>query len=228
MKKITFTSVISFCFAVFLLVGVPLIAQAQLSAIIPCNGTQYSGEAETAYQKVYDEHAQFNVGGEYIPANRFKINKGTPPDLRNNVSHGVDYDVTYTGETYDYNGTVLTKGQTIKARFEGVDPSDGAADDALTAANDKYKECGFNDVVILIQNLINVMFTISIPLTVIAFTYVGILLLTAGGNASKVTQAKEIAGKVMIGFIIILSAWLIVYLITSTFLSDEFNMFLKP
>ncbi|MDQ3076665.1 MAG: pilin [bacterium] len=89
------------------------------------------------------------------------------------------------------------------------------------------EECGLDDFIILIKNVINSIIVLSIPIVTIALTWVGILLLTAQGNVGKITQAKQIAKSVIIGFVFILTAWLIVYTLVSVLLDDAFNLFLK-
>ena len=97
----------------------------------------------------------------------------------------------------------------------------------VPCGEDDPDTCNLNQLVELIRRIINVLFAVSIPLSLIAFTWVGILLLTAKGNVGRIRQAKEIALKVLIGFIFILAAWLIVYTITSALLKPEFNQFLE-
>lgn len=79
-------------------------------------------------------------------------------------------------------------------------------------------KCGFADIIQLANNIINFLIIVSIPLAVITFMYAGFLYLTAGGNEGKIKQAHSIFWKVLWGFIIILTAWLIVELIINAFL----------
>lgn len=81
-------------------------------------------------------------------------------------------------------------------------------------------ECNFSDFIILIQNVITFILLLSFPISVIAFTYAGFLILTANGNSGKVDQAKEIFIKVVIGLFFALTAWLIVRLITTALLKE--------
>ena len=80
------------------------------------------------------------------------------------------------------------------------------------------KECTFTDLVYLVNRLIDFMFYMSTILAALCFIWAGFLLLTGGGNSSKVTQAKAIFTNVLIGYIIILTAWLIVGFVTQTFM----------
>lgn len=80
-------------------------------------------------------------------------------------------------------------------------------------------ECGFPDLMRLITNVINFLIYLSIPIAAIAFAWAGWILVTSGGSESKKEQAKEIFTKVAIGFIVVLSAWLIVRFITTALLN---------
>lgn len=82
--------------------------------------------------------------------------------------------------------------------------------------------CDFNALMTLFNRVINFIFYISIPLAAISFSWAGYLYLSAAGNTSQIEKAHGIFKTVLIGFIFIISAWLIVYTITHTLLSDEF------
>ena len=77
-------------------------------------------------------------------------------------------------------------------------------------------DCDFPKLVLLGGNLVDLGFYISIPLAAIAFTYAGFLLVTAMGDEGKVKKGGEIFQKVALGFIIVLSAWLVVSVIVKT------------
>jgi hypothetical protein len=88
-------------------------------------------------------------------------------------------------------------------------------------------ECGFKDVIAQIKKLINFAFLIALPIVIIALTYAGIKILLSLGNPSALTEAKRLLWQVIKGFLIILCAWLIVYVIVSNLLQESFyNMFL--
>lgn len=97
---------------------------------------------------------------------------------------------------------------------EGLIPCDGV-----------NVKCDFLKLIELAGNVIDFLITVSTFLAVISFMYAGFLYLTAGGNEGKIKQAHSIFWKVLWGFIIILSAWLIVELIIGAFLKDEYSLF---
>ncbi len=79
-------------------------------------------------------------------------------------------------------------------------------------------DCGFPQFMQLISNVLRFLTLLSIPLATIAFAYAGWELITSNGNEGKMERAKEIFTKVVIGFVIVLAAWLIVRTITSALL----------
>jgi len=97
----------------------------------------------------------------------------------------------------------------------------GRSDQAKDEAN---KSCNFGHVIIGIQNLINYGVVISVPLAAVAFTFAGFLYVTAAGDTAKIASAHKIFKNVLIGFIIVLSAWLIVFTLTSALLRSNFPL----
>lgn len=82
--------------------------------------------------------------------------------------------------------------------------------------------CDFDGLITLAQNVINfLIFKFSAPLAAIMFVYAGILYLTAAGNEGKVTRAHGIFWDVLLGFCVILAAWLIISFIVNFFLGSS-------
>jgi hypothetical protein len=86
--------------------------------------------------------------------------------------------------------------------------------------------CGWNDLVQLAINLINFMIILSTFLATGVFAFIGIKLLTSGGNERAKEDAKGMAWKVLIGYLWILGAWLLVYTIENVLLSKEYSSLL--
>lgn len=72
-----------------------------------------------------------------------------------------------------------------------------------------------------VNNLINYMIALAIPLAAVAFAWAGFKYLTAGGDSGQVQKAHDIFKKVLTGFIIVLAGWLIVQTITSVLLDPQ-------
>ncbi len=83
--------------------------------------------------------------------------------------------------------------------------------------------CGFNDLIQLIQNLISFMLWAAAPVSTLLFAYAGFLYMTAGGKGEQVSRAHKIFLNVVVGVIIMLTAWLMVYVITEALLSDDYK-----
>ncbi|MBI2475976.1 MAG: hypothetical protein HYV67_01925 [Candidatus Taylorbacteria bacterium] len=90
-------------------------------------------------------------------------------------------------------------------------------------------DCGWADLVKLVGNITNYLIILGAAFSAVAFGWAGFLMMTAGGEMSKIEQAKSIFGKVLIGFLIMLSAWLIVHAIEAGFIKDsQFKSLLTP
>ncbi len=80
--------------------------------------------------------------------------------------------------------------------------------------------CGWNDLIKLVNNIANFFIIAGTAISALAFGYAGFLMMTSAGEMSKIEKAKSIFGKVVIGFLIMLSAWLIVNAIEVAFIKD--------
>jgi hypothetical protein len=88
-------------------------------------------------------------------------------------------------------------------------------------------ECNLALFVVMIGNIINVIIALSIPATMLVFAWLGVLLLISQGDISKINRAKGIAWNVMVGFIVILSAWLLVNVLYLAVTGKGFNDYFK-
>lgn len=86
--------------------------------------------------------------------------------------------------------------------------------------------CNFGSFMDLIRNGIHDMVVLSTFLVIALFVWVGIKLMTSGGNVNAWTNAKEMLWKVVLGYIWILAAWLVVYTITSVLLNPNYSLLL--
>ncbi|MCR4275039.1 MAG: pilin [Candidatus Campbellbacteria bacterium] len=76
--------------------------------------------------------------------------------------------------------------------------------------------CTFNDLVLLVNNVINfLLYTVALPISAALFAWAGILYLTAAGDMGKISKAHEIFKNVFFGLIIALAGFLIIDLITN-------------
>lgn len=87
-------------------------------------------------------------------------------------------------------------------------------------------DCGFNDLVQLVVAVINNLVILSTILATIGFIYVGFRLVTSGGNPGAKEDAKHVLKNVLIGYVVILTAWLVVYTIMNVLVNPEYNFIL--
>ncbi len=76
-----------------------------------------------------------------------------------------------------------------------------------------YVPCDFNGLMIQAQYLINVMIVVGVLAVMIGCAYAGYLYIT--GTQENIKRAKSIFPKLAIGFVLMLTAWFIVYQIMS-------------
>ncbi|MDO8548110.1 MAG: pilin [bacterium] len=62
----------------------------------------------------------------------------------------------------------------------------------------------------LVSNIINFVIGLSIPIAAVLFAWAGILYFTSGARAANMEQAKKIFSSVLIGFLIAITAWLVI------------------
>ena len=77
----------------------------------------------------------------------------------------------------------------------------------------KYIPCDFRGLMLQAQHLINIMIVIGVLSAIVGFCYAGYLYIT--GVPGNISRAHDIFPKVAIGFIIMLTAWFIIYQILS-------------
>ncbi len=73
---------------------------------------------------------------------------------------------------------------------------------------------GWTELLQVIQNIVNLMMTMIIPMiAAIMFVYAGFLFVTAGGNESKIKSAKGVIKSTIIGLFIAYGAGLFIKII---------------
>ena len=81
-------------------------------------------------------------------------------------------------------------------------------------------DCTFGHLLVLVKNVLDWLVMISFSAAIITLMWAGSLYLITG-IADKKTQAKAMLWKVVIGFAIILAAWVIVKTIVGVILKPE-------
>lgn len=72
----------------------------------------------------------------------------------------------------------------------------------------------------LVQSLINFLIGVSIPIAAALFAYAGALYFTSGADTHNIDKAKGIFKNALIGFVIVISAWLVVNTLLHALLSQ--------
>lgn len=94
---------------------------------------------------------------------------------------------------------------------------------------DGQKECTFNDLIILANNVIKfLMYSVAVPLAALGFMWIGGNLVVNQDKEGAWSKAKEGFGNIGLGFIIMLVAFVLVKLVLYAFLDTEagFTLFL--
>ena len=97
------------------------------------------------------------------------------------------------------------------------------ADGLVPCGGAREPGCDFSQLVLLIKNITNFIILISAPVSAIMFSYAGYLYLTAAGDTGKISKAHSVFWTVLVGFSIILGAWLIVKAL-SVLVTPDFSL----
>lgn len=81
------------------------------------------------------------------------------------------------------------------------------------------QSCTYADAWQLVDNILDIMFYIAILLTVYLLVVTGFKYLTAGSKSGQLEEAKKNFTTIGVGFLLMLSAYLIINLIVSTLLN---------
>lgn len=85
-------------------------------------------------------------------------------------------------------------------------------------AKKKVEMCGFNDIFRLINNVVTFFLKyVLLPFSILLISYAGFLFLVSGGNPDKKTKAKTIFKNLLIGILLVLFSWSIVYFVFRAF-----------
>ena len=99
-------------------------------------------------------------------------------------------------------------------------------DQYYTKAENPAKEgevknpCEFKDIISIASSIINGWIGVGVIIATMGFAYAGFLYITAAGSEEKIKHAHSIFVKVLIGFALMLGAWLIAKAFETVFLSE--------
>ena len=108
---------------------------------------------------------------------------------------------------------LISIGLLVPAVFAAPDPN--AITSIVGCGRVGEPECGFKDMILLISNGISYLITyIIVPIIIFVFLRAGVLLVISKDKASQITQVKKSLWNAVIGVFFILTAWLIVSVLT--------------
>ena len=90
------------------------------------------------------------------------------------------------------------------------------------------KECGFNDLITLINNIIRELIKYSIPVAAAVFAWAGFKMMTNPDNPGTRKESLDMIKKVFIGLAIILAAWLITETLAKALLAPGYTNIISP
>lgn len=105
-----------------------------------------------------------------------------------------------------------------KLDYSGFVKCDGVVN---PAEKDRQTVCNFAALMDTLNKMISWIFYMTIPVCVALFAYAGLMYMT--GIKGKIDDAKKILKSVAVGFIIMLTAWLIVRTVVGWFVDPSFN-----
>lgn len=73
--------------------------------------------------------------------------------------------------------------------------------------------CGWPEFNKLIENVMNFMLTIAIPLAIVVIIYGGFLLMTSGGSEKRIADGRQAILAAIIGLAIVFGSFIIIKLI---------------
>lgn len=81
-------------------------------------------------------------------------------------------------------------------------------------------DCGTCEIIQLANNVTDIIIALAVGISVIIFMYAGWLMLSSGGSSAQIKRGKDVMTNVLIGLIIILTAWLVIDVMLKTLLPN--------
>jgi len=104
--------------------------------------------------------------------------------------------------------------------FAGAVPHVAEATQGKLVQCEGPDDCTFDTLVETGSAVVQFLFEIATAIAVIVIAYAGFLYMTAGGNTGNITKAHQLIWYAVIGFLVALSAWLIVEVLLNTLQVD--------
>ena len=88
---------------------------------------------------------------------------------------------------------------------------------------DSVGGCHFSDLLILINNILQVLIWLAVPISTILFAWIGWIFITSGDKATARSDAKKKLIALGTGLFFILGAWLIINTLVGLLLNPNFG-----
>lgn len=95
---------------------------------------------------------------------------------------------------------------------------DGSEYDLVTCSG---PDCNLCTAVDMVDNIVDLLFTLLSIAAVLVLVFAGFKLVVSAGNPGAMSAAKSMITSVIVGFIIVLSAWLIVDTVMKALISED-------
>ncbi len=109
----------------------------------------------------------------------------------------------------------------VSAQGPGLFPGDKGPSGIVSCGDAGEQACNFCDLVKVANESLSFAVYFSVFIATLLFAYAGFLYVTSAGDTGKISTATGIFGKVVVGMIIILTAWLVVDTIMKTFFDNS-------
>jgi hypothetical protein len=119
-------------------------------------------------------------------------------------------------------GPTLVLAQTTKGLVPCGNPT-GAFNGYTPAYFLQATSCNICYLAVLIQEIVNFLIMVAIPISVAMFAWAGIMYFTSAGNPKNIGRAHKIFSGVFWGFIIALSGWLLVQVALQAITSSDYS-----
>jgi len=141
------------------------------------------------------------------------LSGGTAPTTGEPLTAGGGIVADPTGGLQVLGGGTVSAGTaapatTAQTTQNGIVPCDGTS-----------VKCTFTSLLTLAQNIVTFLIGISATIATVMIAYAGYLYLTSAGNSGQAEKATKIFTNVVLGFIIVLAAYLIVHTLLSALVS---------
>jgi len=131
--------------------------------------------------------------------------------------------------TLGVGGAVFVPAPAVAVIDDGKNPFDAGyliVCGSSKGSTAQTEPCTVEHVMLLFKRAMTLLFFLTVPVTFYASAYAGFLFLTAQDSADKVDRAKKMFKGVVIGFLIICSAWIAVKTIVDAVLNKaEYETF---